>query len=839
MLKRKRKSLAVITSLALLFAGIYQPVQMENKVSANAESVALTVPASAPETKNINLNVKQGDGSYVIAGINDPSPAPTTTPDPEWAGSYVYYGNYWPGCNPNTAAPKPLKWRVLDADTTDYDASKNHTMLLFSDKILDATHFETTTDDPNYSTSDLKTYLANDVYDDAFSVGEKTAIVASTKTKKADTETIGHLYEDQAGLSGDKLFALSAEEVNNMAYGFVAVDSMDSEDSTKKLASSQDCKDYVKNNSWWLRSVCQNASERNVGYVDGNGSLKEEYETYPDGNIDDINKGIGVAPAFNLNLSSVCFASQAGMAKSSTFASTTPSSSKEWNLTIAAGGTEFDASREGSDVLKPGGQVTVNIDSLGTPESTGVAYNQISAMLVDKNNTVAAYGKIGATTSNSAAITLPIGLARGEYTLKVFAEDVNSSATANLTDYASNMVDIPISVGYSVKVNPGAYMTRSGGAEQQTVKAGDAMTPITYKAAEGYYFPENYVDKVTQANGVTVRRIDDDEIEVLGEPTADVNMSLASASAIPKYTITVTKGEHGSVTPGMATIQQGEDQRFTITPDADYEIASMKVDGSAVTVSTSYTFTNVTANHTLEVTFKEKAAPTPTPTAVPTAVPTAKPTATPTPKPTNSPQKKAAKIKKVKIRAYARWEGNDYKVSWNKVSNVDQFVILGAPCGKDIKAKSVAKTVKGSETSAIVKKIAGKKLSYEKDYKVKVKAYKVVKGKKVCVGSSIVCHAAGKNNRVYTNAKKVTVSKKSVTLKKGKSKKVKAKIVKNSNAKPLLSKEHDAALRYDSTNTKIATVSAKGKIKAKKKGTCYVYITALNGLYTRVKVTVK
>ena len=85
----------------------------------------------------------------------------------------------------------------------------------------------------------------------------------------------------------------------------------------------------------------------------------------------------------------------------------------------------------------------------------------------------------------------------------------------------------------------------------------------------------------------------------------------------------------------------------------------------------------------------------------------------------------------------------------------------------------------------------------------------------------------------------MTVSKKSVTLKKGKSKKVKAKIVKNSNAKPLLSKEHDAALRYDSTNTKIATVSAKGKIKAKKKGTCYVYITALNGLYTRVKVTVK
>ena len=366
------------------------------------------------------------------------------------------------------------------------------------------------------------------------------------------------------------------------------------------------------------------------------------------------------------------------------------------------------------------------------------------------------------------------------------------------------------------------------------------MTPITYTAAEGYYFPEDYDDNVTPVNGVTVRRDTDSKITVYGTPIEDVDLTLGAAVPIPKYTITVNAGEHGSVTPGTVEIQQGKSQTFTITPEANYEIESMKVDGNDVTVDTSYTFTNVTANHTLSVTFKKKAAavtPTPKPTATPTPKPTVKPTATA--KATNPPKKKATKIKKVKIRAYARWEGNDYKVSWDKVSNIDQFVILGAPCGKDIKAKSVAKTVKGTKTSAIVKKIAGKKLSYEKDYKVKVKAYKVVNGKKVCVGSSIVCHAAGKNNRTYTNAKKVTVSKKSVTLKKGKSKKVKAKIVKNSSTKPLLSKEHDVALRYDSTNTKIATVSAKGKIKAKKKGTCYVYVTALNGLYTRVKVTVK
>lgn len=40
-------------------------------------------------------------------------------------------------------------------------------------------------------------------------------------------------------------------------------------------------------------------------------------------------------------------------------------------------------------------------------------------------------------------------------------------------------------------------------------------------------------------------------------------------------------------------------------------------------------------------------------------------------------------------------------------------------------------------------------------------------------------------------------------------------------------------------NYNIATVTSKGKIKAKKKGSCYIDIKALNGVTTRVKVTVK
>ena len=46
-------------------------------------------------------------------------------------------------------------------------------------------------------------------------------------------------------------------------------------------------------------------------------------------------------------------------------------------------------------------------------------------------------------------------------------------------------------------------------------------------------------------------------------------------------------------------------------------------------------------------------------------------------------------------------------------------------------------------------------------------------------------------------------------------------------------------MRYLSTNKKIASVSKKGIVKAKKKGTCYVYAYAQNGVYKKIKVVVR
>ncbi|MCL2511080.1 MAG: hypothetical protein FWF09_03415, partial [Bacteroidales bacterium] len=76
------------------------------------------------------------------------------------------------------------------------------------------------------------------------------------------------------------------------------------------------------------------------------------------------------------------------------------------------------------------------------------------------------------------------------------------------------------------------------------------------------------------------------------------------------YTITATAGTNGTITPsGAVKVASGGSQKFDFTPNSGYEIANVLVNNvsnpGAVTAG-FYTFTNVTANHTIHVTFALK-----------------------------------------------------------------------------------------------------------------------------------------------------------------------------------------------------------------------------------------
>ncbi|MDE6626837.1 MAG: Ig-like domain-containing protein [Lachnospiraceae bacterium] len=180
----------------------------------------------------------------------------------------------------------------------------------------------------------------------------------------------------------------------------------------------------------------------------------------------------------------------------------------------------------------------------------------------------------------------------------------------------------------------------------------------------------------------------------------------------------------------------------------------------------------------------------------------------------------------------AKGIGGDKKISlsWLKYKGAEGYEVYWSYCN----GKKVYKKV--TSTTAKVRKATHKKLSYKKSYKYFVIAYKIVDGKKVYIAKSPQIHVAMKKDK-RTNAKKVTVKKSKVTLKPGKTSVIKASMTRESSKKKLL--QHAAKFRYYTDDYRVATVNKKGKIKAVAAGKCNIYVIANNGVYKKVKVTVK
>jgi hypothetical protein len=75
-------------------------------------------------------------------------------------------------------------------------------------------------------------------------------------------------------------------------------------------------------------------------------------------------------------------------------------------------------------------------------------------------------------------------------------------------------------------------------------------------------------------------------------------------NATLSYTITASADANGSISPtGPTSVVQGYNQTFTITANPGYVVSSVLVDGVSVGTVTSYTFANVSANHTISASF--------------------------------------------------------------------------------------------------------------------------------------------------------------------------------------------------------------------------------------------
>lgn len=222
---------------------------------------------------------------------------------------------------------------------------------------------------------------------------------------------------------------------------------------------------------------------------------------------------------------------------------------------------------------------TANPTTIISGQSTTLAWTVTGATSLSIDNGV---GSVTGLSSQLVAPGLP-----GTYTYTLTATNAVGPSQAT-----TQVIVNPVPT-YALTVNLGAGVT---GIPATT-------TSYTQGTAVNYSFA---LQTGYQNLQVT---LDGSPVPASGTVTMNGAHTLAATAQIQTFTITAGAGANGSISPaGITTVNYGSSQTFTITPNAGYQVASLTVDGVSVGALASYTFTNVTANHTLSAAF----APLPT-----------------------------------------------------------------------------------------------------------------------------------------------------------------------------------------------------------------------------------
>lgn len=201
------------------------------------------------------IDVLSGTEKY--RGVYFISYRPNKTNYPSTGNSYVdnngyaKYTVYW-------FKYEPISWTILDE-------SKG---LILCDMIIDSQHYDTISN--NYENSDIRAWLNNNFYNQAFTTAQKGIIKTTTvNNSERSTNVNSNAIYFNGGKNPyacndtqDKVFLLSIQEITNSAYGFsesYAGFDIVRRKKTTDYAKSQGCYTYSGgsydgNGDWWLRS---------------------------------------------------------------------------------------------------------------------------------------------------------------------------------------------------------------------------------------------------------------------------------------------------------------------------------------------------------------------------------------------------------------------------------------------------------------------------------------------------------------------------------------------------------------------------------------------------------
>ena len=161
---------------------------------------------------------------------------------------------------------------------------------------------------------------------------------------------------------------------------------------------------------------------------------------------------------------------------------------------------------------------------------------------------------------------------------------------------------------------------KAGSSHAITWTASDAVgvtsVDLAWSSDGGATFPNTIASGLANSGsfGWTVPDAPGASVRVRATASDAVSNAASDASdanfIISRWQITASAGAGGSVSPnGTTGVAQGGNLALTMTPLSGFVVAGVLVDGGSVGVPASYTFTNVTANHTLAASFADVTAP--------------------------------------------------------------------------------------------------------------------------------------------------------------------------------------------------------------------------------------
>ena len=172
--------------------------------------------------------------------------------------------------------------------------------------------------------------------------------------------------------------------------------------------------------------------------------------------------------------------------------------------------------------------------------------------------------------------------------------DWSDGNTSNPRTDTNVTADKSVTANFAINTYNLTYATDAGGTitgdTHQSVAHGADGSAVTAVPAAGYTF-------LKWSDGVTTPSRTDTAVQ------SDLAVT-ATFQAIATYTITSSAGSNGSISPlGDRNLPAGGSQTYTVTPSVGYHVADVVVDGVSKGPVGTYTFSNVTAPHTISATF--------------------------------------------------------------------------------------------------------------------------------------------------------------------------------------------------------------------------------------------